>query len=121
MPASVQLQVNLKQENKDFGTSSHLLTETKGPQEGIHVIKFSIAKTLQPFWVTGLSRQTHCTDLYIIKVMEKHMKRNYCRVTACRMVTAHVQLPAKPTAKPRKKSLIESSVTSYGKLPRKAV
>lgn len=30
-------------------------------------------------------------------------------------------LPAELTARPRKKSLIESSVTSYGKLPRKAV
>lgn len=43
--------------------SSHLLAETESPQEGIHIIKLGIAEALQPLWVTGLSRQTHCTDL----------------------------------------------------------
>lgn len=42
---------------------AHLLAETEGPQEGVHIIKLSIAKALQPVWVTGLTRQTHCTNL----------------------------------------------------------
>lgn len=45
--------------------SSYLIIETKGPQEGIQIIKFCIAKALEPLWVTGLSRQPHCTDLGI--------------------------------------------------------
>lgn len=42
---------------------SHLLAETKRTQERFHIVKLGIAKALQPVRVTGLSRQTHCTDL----------------------------------------------------------
>lgn len=55
--------------------SSHLLAETEGPQEGIHIIKLGIAEALQPLWVTGLSRQTHCTDLERKRVSQKENKK----------------------------------------------
>lgn len=50
----------IQQENVD---SSHLFAEAQGPQERFHIIKLSVAEALQPLRVTGLSGQTHCTDL----------------------------------------------------------
>lgn len=42
---------------------SHLLVETQGPQQRVHIVKLSVAEALQPLWVAGLSGQTHSADL----------------------------------------------------------
>lgn len=57
--------------------SSYLLAETEGPQEGLHIIKLSVTKALQPLRVTGLSGQTHCTDLVGRKEKKQTETENY--------------------------------------------
>lgn len=63
---------------KENVASSHLFAETEGTQEGLHIIKLSVAEALQPLWVTGLSGQTHCTDLVCRKKKKTETEKLHC-------------------------------------------
>jgi len=47
------------------GRSAHLLVETQGPQERVHVVELCVAEALQALWVAGFPGESDSTDLEV--------------------------------------------------------